>query len=52
MVCLRLLAMDAQVNGMVTVGLLFMYYFWSVVVVVTAHAMQGVCVLLVCALPC
>jgi hypothetical protein len=46
MVCLRLLAMDAQVNGMVTIGLLFIYYYWTVVVAVTAHAMHGVCVLL------
>jgi hypothetical protein len=34
--------MDAQVNGMVTVGSLFIYYCWTVVVAVTAHAMHGV----------
>jgi hypothetical protein len=41
--------MDAQVNGMVTIGLLFIYYFWTVVVAVTAHAMHGVCATCVCA---
>jgi hypothetical protein len=40
--------MDAQVKGMVTVGLLFIYYCWMVVVAVTAHAMHGVCVCCLC----
>jgi hypothetical protein len=40
--------MDAQVNGMVTVWLLFIYYCWTVVVAVTTHAMHGVCVCAAC----